>query len=112
MAVKTFKRKPDKTDAFKLEHNPDDLREAAKWCNGTLNLKFEDGNIVEDKTFISFLEGPEPVPSDHASVIGQDNRIVSEARIGDYILKYWDTAKHGTGFYAVKGDRFEAEYEL
>ena len=112
MAVKTFKRKPDTVDAFKLEENPDELRETAKWCNGSLTIRFDNGQIVKDQTFIAFLEGPEQVPSDHASVIGEDTRIVSNACIGDYIVKYWDTNKHGTGFYADKGDRFEAEYEL
>lgn len=112
MPVKTFKRKPDTVDAFKLEENPDDLRETAKWCNGSLTIRFDNGQIVKDQTFIAFLEGPLPIQPEDKSVVIADNRAASVAQLGDYIIKYWDTKKHGVGFYVVNGARFEEEYEL
>lgn len=96
MAVKTYKMKPDQADGIKLENDPDELRAAARWCNGQLVMKFVDGDLFDALTYLK-------VPSDD----GGDQ----VGHIGDYVIKYWDEEKHGDSFYVVEDDTFEASYE-
>lgn len=97
MEIKTYKMGPVQADGIKLEDNPDVLSAAARWCNGLLTMKFEDGELVDALTYLN-------VPS--------DDWINQVGRIGDYVIKYWDEEQYGESFRVVEGTSFEASYEL
>ena len=94
--VPTYSLKPDTVYAMKLEPDATVLQNCAKWCNGTLTLKFGDGVPVAHGTAIALIEGS-----------GRE----AKASIGDYIIQYIDTEKHGEGFYVANGENFESVYQ-
>lgn len=101
MPAKIYKLKPDHVQAYKLTNDPAGLLECARWCGGSLTVKYHEGKVVDYGTSIAFLRGG----------TNDTDKEADEAHIGDYIIKYRNIEKHGEGFFSVPGMDFEAVYE-
>lgn len=103
--IVTHKRKPDKVEAVFVEARADVLEEAAKWCFGVAIISYNNDNrdIVESETAIKV---PTKMNSDTGEVLE-----FTDARVGMYIVKYWDIDTHGNDFHVFTREDFEAIYE-
>lgn len=104
--IVTHHRKPDKVDAVLVEARTDVLEEAAKWCQGVVIISYNDrdsGMIVESETAVKV---PTKINSETGDVFE-----FTDARIGMYIVKYWETDDHDGNFHVFTQESFEAIYE-
>ena len=105
-AVHPYKRRENVCDGGKVNLNIDDLTELSRWCDGDLFIQYQNGQPVSAEITIRRQEldsNGQPVGDEIKEVAG----------CGDYIIKYWGNENKGNDiFYTVRGDIFEAEYEL
>lgn len=104
--VNSFKRRENVCDGGKVNLNIDDLVELSRWCDGDLFVQYQNGQPVGAEITIRRQE-----LDSSGKPVGDEIKEV--AVCGDYIIKYWGNANEGHNiFYVVRGDIFEAEYEL
>ena len=84
MPAKIYKLKPDHVQAYKLTNDPAGLLECARWCGGSLTIKYHEGKVVDYGTSIAFLRGG----------TNDTDKEEDEAHIGDYVIKYRNIEKH------------------